>query len=632
MRLFSKKVKRDDVLQWGSGVVVLFSFIYPVIHSITRAPIKSDATLNLYIAQQLAAGARPYTDYFIMHPPISHFFGALTVLLSESFSISAVLGTRFLALLLCLLIMGVTYLLARDLVEDGELLAVWAVSGNVFMLMVIWGFYEKLVMVLFLYLAVYMLNKDRVFAGGIFAGLVLMTWGGSILIVPAFLIVFIVRREISWQKFLLGFFLTLGIVVVALAMLGSLVHFYQQYFLTVIEYGINKLTFSGVRDAEIGVSNIRSNTNLSKIDALLLVGSGVSFFVFLFLKKRPERFAKKSIAILAITFVSGISILLDYQSPFDLIILFPALSILFAWSAFRLIHYWVDSWNVAFDPVYIFVFLLVFGLVRVFSFQRVPNRLFAQKEAAAHLQTLIDQEEVLFLGDLSTLVLAEGKNPSRVIHLGPKSFLAMRNEGYTVYEYLEDVSGQSPAIILVDQRNLEHDYLTVFYWWLEDHYVYLGNTNDPTMNVYINRESKDAMIPALAFMFNHNPGSSTLQEMDLIEKTGIVESFYAINDQVFLIGYRVSDDLQLYWWSSSPQNIYGEIVYRFLTETGEVENQWLDIEQRWYSGEISLTDLPFVDVTDTFLGIEFCIRTGDDFIDSCEDTDVVSLLVSREYE
>jgi hypothetical protein len=500
------------------------------------------------------------------------------------------------------------------------------------MLMIIWGFYEKLVMVLFLYLAVYMLNKGRAFASGIFAGLVLMTWGGSILLVPVFLIVFIFRREISRQKFLLGLVLALGFVFVALAILGSLVHFFQQYFITVLEYAINKVTFSGVRDAEVGVSNITSNTNLSQIDLLVLLGGGVSFFVFLFSKKRPERLAKQSIAILAITFVSGISILLDYQSPFDLIILFPALSILFAWGAFRLIRYWVDSWNVAYDPVYLFVFLLVFGLVRVFSFQRVPNRLSAQKEAAAQLQALIDQEEVLFLGDLSALVLAEAKNPSPVIHMGPKSFLAMRNQGYTVYEYLEDLAVLSPAIILVDQRNLEYAYLTVFYWWLEDHYMYLGNTHDPTMNVYISRKSEDAITPALSFMINHNPGSHTVEDLGLVEMPGIVERFIAINDQIFLIGYEISGDLSLYWWSSSSQNIYGGMVYRFITENGEAKNEWSYLGQRWYSGEISMTDLSLADVADETFEIEFCVSTGHDFIDSCEGSDVVSILVSREYK
>ncbi len=193
-----------DLVQWSSAVIVLFSFLYPVLQSITLAPLKSDATLNLYIAQQLAAGRAPYADYFIMHPPVSHFLGALAVLFGGLISIQAVIATRLLALILGLLIIGVTYLIAREIVEGRELLAVWAVSSNVLMLMVIWGFYEKLVMVLFLYLAIYMIQKGKTFASGLFFGLVMMAWGGGIVLLPVFVIVILFRPEISWRRFLSG--------------------------------------------------------------------------------------------------------------------------------------------------------------------------------------------------------------------------------------------------------------------------------------------------------------------------------------------------------------------------------------------------------------------------------------------
>lgn len=617
MQSFWEKIKRQDAVQWVSAVIVLCSFLYPVLQSITLAPLKSDATLNLYIAQRLAAGEAPYSGYFIMHPPISHFIGALAVFLGRLFSIQPVIATRLLALLLSILIIGVTYLIAREVVKGGELLAIWAVSSNVLMLMVIWGFYEKLVMVLFLCLAIYMIQKGREFASGIFFGLVLMTWGGSIILLPVFLFIFIFRPEISRKKFLLAVGVVFAVVFASLALSGSFVHFFQQYFITVFEYAINKLISVGVRDSEFGVSNITANTNLSAIDYLAVLGGGVSFFAFLLLKKKDEWFEKSSIGILLLTLIYGIFILIDYQSPFDLIILFPALSILFAWGVLKLMGYWVKMWHVFYQPTYLLVLLLVFSLVRVYSFQRIPNRLYAQKEAAARLQTLIEENEVVFLGDLSPLVLMEGKNPTPAIHMGPKSFLAMRNQGYPLYAYMAALDSQSPALILADQRNLEYQHLAPFYIWLEDHYLFLGDTRNPTINVYINREAEDAILPALAFIFNHNPGSYVVEDMNLVEKPEIVSSFIPINNQIILIDHKIADVVQLYWWTPPPRGVNGGIVYRFVMENGEDTAPWTYLEQQWDAGQILVTDLPFAGYLNNVSEIEFCISMDDAFIETC---------------
>lgn len=630
MRIFWKKPEGKRFVQWGSAAIVLCSFLYPVLQSIPLAPLKSDATLNLYIAQQLAAGNAPYSNYFIMHPPVSHFLGALAVLLGGLFSIQAVIATRLLALLLAILIIGVTYFIVREILEGVELLAVWAVSSNVLMLMVVWGFYEKLVMVLFLYLAVLMIQKGKSVISGVFFGLVLMAWGGGIVLLPVFLIVFFFRHEISWRRFLLGVAFVLTLVFATLAISGSFVHFFQQYFVTVAEYAINKITFSGIRDANVGVSNITDNTNLSGIDWVVLLGGAASFFAYLIVKKSDDWFAKSTIAILAITLVYGLFILIDYQSPFDLIILFPALSILFAWGVWKLVEGWTKMWHVAFQPMYLFVFLLVFSLVRVTSFQRIPNRLFAQKEAAGRLQPFIEKNEVVFLGDLSPLVLLNGQNPSPAIQMGPKSFLAMNNQGYSLSAYIAGLNAHLPALILVDQRNMEYDYLPAFYSWLETNYVLIGDTYNPTINVFVNRQRDDAILPALAFVFSHNPGFYDHGELDLVDKGGMIGKIIPVDEHLFLIGYEVSNEMQLYWWNPPPTGTAGHIVYRLDTTTGDDLQPWTEVKQHWPANEISITKLPLPADANSVLRIEFCVTMGDVFVNSCEEDDGFSLLVSRE--
>jgi hypothetical protein len=630
MQTLWEKKKGGSLVYWAGMLIVLGSFLYPVLQSITRAPIKSDATLNVYIAQQLAAGKAPYSDYFIMHPPISHFVGALAVLVSKWFSVQAVIGTRLLALFLSLAILGVTWLMAREFVRGGELLAVWALSSNVLMLMVIWGFYEKLVMVLFLYLGLYLLQKGRVFASGIFLGLVLMTWGASIILLPVFLIILILRPEISWKRFFLAVVLVFALVFGVLALSGSLLHFFQQYFVTVLEYALNKLISSGVRDAEFGLSNITANTNLSAIDVVAVLGGGVSFLAFLISKKRTEWSAKPVIGILLITLICGFFILIDYQSPFDLIILLPALSILFAWGVFRLIGYWVKIWHVAYQPTYLLVILLVFSVVRAYSFQRAPNRLYAQREAAVRLQPLIAENEVLFLGDLSPLVLAEGTNPLPAIHMGPKSFLAMRNQGYTLLDILAELDAHPPALILADQRNMEYPHLALFYLWLEDHYILVGDTTDPTLHVYLYRQAEDAILPALAFLFAHNPGSYAAGELELAESQNISENFIPVSEQISLIGYQMADDVRLYWWTLPPVSIKGSIVYRYVTETGQELTEWTAAAQRWQAGEITITEMPPADLPERASGLEFCLMMGEDLLDTCQGSQVFSLQFSEE--
>ncbi len=392
---------------------------------------------------------------------------------------------------------------------------------------------------------------------------------------------------------------------------------------------MNKFTFSGIRDAEVGVSNITDNTNLSGIDLVVLLGGAASWLAFLILKTREDWFAKSTIGILAISLVYGLFIFVDYQSPFDLIILLPALSILFAWGVSRLIASWIKLWNAVHQPAYLFVFLLVFSFVRVYSFQRVPNRLFAQKTAAVQLQSLIEQEEVVFLGDLSPLVLLDGQNPSPAIHMGPKSFLAMNNQGYTLTEYIGGLTMHPPALILADQRNMEYEYLAAFYSWLEENYVFVGDTNNPTINVYVNRQRDDAIVPALAFVFHHNPGFYNSGEMDLVEKSGMIGRIIPVDEQLLLIGYEISDEMLLYWWTPPPSGIDGRIEYRLITASGEDTQPWTTIEQQWPPNEISITKLPLSSPASSLLGVEFCAGRDNAFVDSCEGEGSFSLMVSR---
>lgn len=615
MKIAQKKIINKILL-----LILLFSpFLFIIFVNITKAPIKSDATLNLYIAQQLAVGAKPYANYFIMHPPLSHFITAVIIFFAKIFSIDSILISRIFSLVLSCLIIWITYKYSKEISGNQNQIIIWILQYNFFALMVVWGFYEKLIMVLFLYLSLYLLQKEKYIISGVFFGLVLMTWGGSVVFLPIYFLIFVLYKRFSLKKFLFGLVSVWIILFLFLLVTGSLGYFIQQYFFTIFKYAKNKLTSTGIRDPNSGVKNIIENTNISLIDVTFLLLGGIGCFLYIINKRKIILKEKASSFLIILIVIYSIVLLIDYQSPFDLIIILPALSIFIAWFLNLLVLKWIKIWKIDNSIIFYIILVLFFSVARICSFPKMPDRLSAQKNATNEINELINENEILFLGDLSPLVISSKNSITPSFHFGPKSYLAMNNQGVDLNDFLGEMKMNTPKVIISDQRNLSYDYLSDFYTWIDQNYFFLSFTHNPTLSIYLRNDADGTTIPLLKFLFAHN--ESFFDEHQIFIENEIIFDTQPVNSHLIYFGYSENENstFDLYWWTNPPLGYVGKVIYRYIDKNSE-PSEWIVFEQIWLSDQITITSLNLpVDINQ----IEICVVDEVSVLDSCNFDEII---------
>jgi hypothetical protein len=577
--------------------LVLGVFLAVTLPELPTAAVKSDATLSLYAAQQVAAGRPPYADYIIMHPPVPHLLGAAALRVGRLFQVSDALSMKALCLALALASLLVVYRLAGEFQRGLGPLAAAAASWTQLMLMVAWGMEVKLAMLLFYTAMLLNLARRRWLAAGVFLGLAVLSWSGGVFFAGIALLVLLLSRT-DWKRgaarLLAGFGSVAAALAALLAAAGTLDNFARQYGLTFIQYAANKLAGEGVRDPAAGLANILQSGELSPVDLLILFAGLGGLLVYA--ARAPRRaFRTGPSAVLALSLlIPAAMALADYQSPFDMLPLLPGAAVLGAWLASDAMRGWVRLWKVPYDPAYPAALIAMLSLLRLPGLSSLPDRLPAQTAAARWVaDSGAGAYSIQAIGDLSILVLGNQRNALPVIHAGPKTYLAMENLGWPVERVVEALDQARPGIILIDVRNANQSYLSPLLDFLAREYLYLGDTAEPTAHIYAAPGRPEAVRDAVGFLLIHRgaPESAGQPPAVSLEQLAALQELEASRLDEFhvLLAHTVETDLSLYWWSQPYTPMEGQVALRWLARSGQPAGGWHVEGVDWLPGYPSLS-------------------------------------------
>lgn len=592
--------------------LLLTTLLIGTIPGILVAPIKSDASLSLYASQQVAAGLPPYSNYIIMHPPLPHVLGALALSLGELIGVSDVFSFRMLCLVLVALILGPMYAIGEKTQPGNGLLTAAASSLSLLMLMVAWGMMVKLVMLLFYAWLILALIRKQWTGAGVFLGLAILSWSGAIVFALLVLGIawFAARKgETPWRNLANGFLLAILPVIAGLTASGSLIIFLKQYGLTVVQYATNKLTGQGIRDAGVGLENMFQSGEISRSDLFILAIAALGLIWILVYSRGANRLQYPWVVILASGLAGVGMVLVDYQSPFDLLPLIPAVAPLFAWVFVRFVGFWSHLWQEKENNAYSSIILLVLCVSRLNGLSEIPARL-PDQQSASDWVTRSGQPDysIQAIGDLSLLVLGDIPNLTPVIHAGPKTYLAMTNLGWDIDRFVTELQTTQPGIIILDNRNLRKNYLTPLSFFLTREYLLIGSTMEPNISFFADPQQPEAVRDSIGVIQVLNQNQHPLNEnwvnndvLAAIPDLAIVP----LDEFHFLLSIELNTELVLYWWSQPDTPSHGQLGLQWLGEAEVPSDNWNIATVDWYPGFASLSrhEVPVRRADDTHLAI-----------------------------
>lgn len=485
--------------------------------------MSGDLTFDLYAAQSLARGAAPFEDYIIMHPPVAYSLEAIAILIGRLARLQDVIAVRSMAVLFIIVSVYLCYRAAlaffnqraAALISAG--LLVWSalISTTNFVSPV------KCVVVLFTLLLVRAIQLDKWTWAGITIVLLTLSWGGALVFSPIPIAVLLLNREETKFKNLRNLLIGMGAILVVLtaylAITGTTTIFFQQYMGGLFMILKGKLHPATSIFTEVSTADVSLFSRLGRLpllDQILLVVGLISLVIFFIQNNVLSRKWMQQLIMIGgdrqrapvwMAFLAVIALdLVDLQSFIDIIPIIPVASILTGWLISRVLIPTSKASpvnSVVWRMIYVAVFL--FGLFAVRFADPVPSfpvTLNEQKLASDWLALNSQPDEHWqFLGDLSPLVLNHRKNATRVIHLGPKSVLALQAEGQSLNAFSDALLADPPDMIFTDRRNAVQPYLADFFGALRDRYSSvqtIGNRGQYGDIYFLNKDPKDILIAA----------------------------------------------------------------------------------------------------------------------------------------
>ena len=519
------------------GGLTIMLVVGALFSGLTNAVLVGDRSLQAYCSQTIVRGEGPYGGYILMHPPLAFLPGAAAIRLGSFLGFDDVLSIRYFVLAESVISVWLAYLVAKELSNDSSagVLAAAAIGWNMILWLIAGGEQIKLTLLPLMLLTIWLGQRRRWGWAGIAVGCVVFTWAGAFIFVPVVYAAALLQSQESRVKALRaisGGLLAVSLVmVVYLALEGTLPNLFQQYFLTIYRYGTNKLSGQGIYAQGIGFAHVYKHTRLSPADTAILVLGIIGLFAYVGHKWRAGHSPWAALSspsgsmIVLMGLMSGAQGYVDFQTQLDFVPLLPALAPMSGWLVWQIILLWQRMWSDRSTgrslSVYTLLLIVALSSARLLNPKIFWAGLSNQRLGAAWIQTTLDHDKsIQALGNLAPLVLTERQNHTRVIHLGPKSLIAMESEGQSLAQFEEDLSRIQPSLILMDTRNHSKDYLWPLIERLQDDYNYLGEYGGSGFT-YSREGDTNAHLAGLGLTYSHD--WPRLMEADLLATQGLTK-------------------------------------------------------------------------------------------------------------
>lgn len=506
--------------------------------------ISGDLSISIYASQSLAAGNGPFQKYIIMHPPMAYIPGAIGIFLGRLAGIADVISVRLVALINIVLSTWLTYLIAYKFIRirSAAFIAAGALGWQAVLLATTYISPTKTIVMLFSLIMILAIQSKKWVLAGFSAILLLLSWAGAFIYMPIpFLIIFFTtdgHKVRNLLRLLLGIGGALLSIGVYLSITGAVKLFLQQYILGVFQNIVSKVTPTTSAYMDVSAKQLSLFDRLGKlsnIDLICLIVGLIAIGAYLWerfstnkhwwqqTKRMLGNQTKGPVLLTALALIT--IILFDFQSFIDAIPLIPILSIFIGWLAAKVLlaqneiqNTYAKVWQFA----YVSLILLGMQTLRFIGPPKTyPVTLQSQTLASGWLATnLAEEETIQVLGNLSPLIFNQLENQTRVVHLGPKTMIAMEAEGSSLTAFTEEILSVLPNYILVDKRNSEQTYLKEFFQALEPSYLHieLPNSRGGHTKFFYRREDERPIIIAYGMKNALNSPNLFLADRHLASK------------------------------------------------------------------------------------------------------------------
>ena len=474
------------------ALLVFFTFL-GIHNGIFWQGMAGDETLDIYAARTIADGSGPFAEYILLHPPMAYLPTAIFIEIGRFFSMGTLTAARLGKLVLFLFSTLLVYISGYQLTKNRTLAFLGAVVigwSSVFTL-ISFNSPTKLYVLFFNLVLILCIQYNKWFWAGCMTLILVLSWGGGIMFLPLpFVILFIGEWEgrlKQWVLLFTGFLTAVVLLFFDLNFTNSLDLFYKQYLLATLELFLSKL---GTSPYTYATSDIGLAVRLSfmyGVDRFVLWLSAGAVVLYLHrqfegqitIKKIRSMVSntKESPLFFSFVFVLALS-LVDFQSFLDAIpIIVPASLLLLVVASPYLQSLSAHASHRNADLfLRVMAVILVLGAARTMQPMKTSGvSLDAQKMAVKLIDRFAPDAEIQYLGHLGPLILRDEKNMSRVIHLGPKTMIAMEAEGLVLTDFLEEIAVKEPEFIFVDPRNEKLDYLQPLFTELDRTYECIEN-------------------------------------------------------------------------------------------------------------------------------------------------------------
>ncbi len=556
--LFTRKWFHEALLL---ALLVLFALM-SIYNGIFWQGMVGDETLDVYAARTIADGNGPFAEYIILHPPMAYLPTTLFILIGRLFSLETLIAARVGKLVVFLISTVLAYLSAQKVTGNRMLALLGAalIGWNSVFTLIAYNSPTKLYVVLFSLTLILLIQHEKWFWVGFTTLALVLSWGGGFLFLPIpFLILLFGEREGArkrWGLMMGGFFISAFILALYLYATSTLNLFYSQYILGTYQLLVSKLTPS-VYTYATDMGLFERLRFMSGVDRFMLYLSIASVGYYLHsrftghITIRKIRWllsnTKEAPLFLTFGFVLVLS-LVDFQSFLDAIPVVAPASLLLLTAAKPYLEASLDD---SVDPevavsVRVILIILVLGIARaIYPVKTSLISLDAQKTASRLIDEYAPDARFQYLGHLGPMILREEDNPSRVIHLGPKTMLAMEAEELTLTDYLVEISGNDPDYIIVDPRNQGLNYLQPVFEELDNTYTFVENPYAILENRNIYYHSDNPNGQALAYSLILSGQNPDLVKADLAARDGNIPTALAAYRESILANWRVVNFSQL---------------------------------------------------------------------------------------
>ncbi len=455
----------------------LASFVFFQYRPFERG-INGDASMQIYVAQEIARGHPPYVTVFFPKTPLTGLFGAMAILVGRAFGIFDVVAIRALFFLIAVMCVPFIYLLARRLADSpvaGVMVALALIFTPHFGHYACAGPEPKILTVLWGLISLWVLTRGSWFLGGLAGGFSFLSWQpGGVFIFLALAMAPLsttTERKRSFLRALLGALLPLCLVAFYLTAVGALAPAFRQtlsdHVAWVLSGGRGVAVGPGARILRIGNWMRNSLIQVPWFPWLGLVGWATftleSIFSLRWWRKDAPLALAKMPLLLSGYFWLLISLWEGEGSP-DFIPLDPYIAFAVGWltwqvtrGAARFLGAFISRKS---GPRFqssigltLIVLLFLYGRAGL-SVGEMPAELSEQMKSAAQLDEELGAEgKIQAFGHLGLLVLTGRSNLTPMIHLGPKHYNLATHEPGGFQAILETIQRERPEIVIISRHH-----------------------------------------------------------------------------------------------------------------------------------------------------------------------------------